>query len=65
MDFQLTPGFRSGVSCGADGTGHGAVAVAQELIRKLLTTNKNPLGNGFFLKQPIFLGQWYGMFPSE
>lgn len=27
------------------------VAVAQELISKLLTTNKNPFFNGFFLKK--------------
>lgn len=32
------------------------VAVAQELISKLLTTNKNPFFSGFFEK-PIFLGQ--------
>jgi len=32
------------------------VAVAQELISKLLTTNKNPFFNGFF-KKPIFLEQ--------
>lgn len=33
------------------------VAVAQELISKLLTTNKNPFFNGFFLKKTIFLEQ--------